>query len=286
MFFLAKKPEKLETFNEGKNNYPTKSAGEADILEAADRNPQQIPGPPLKPGQRFFILNGEPLYQNHFQFEQYPDLERLGLKNSPDYPITQHVQPDPLPKQQILQPEADKQQFQLFLGQTQPVLLQRQQTQSGINQQQPIKQNVVQGSQSLQPELSQPKIQFDALPRAQYQPFDIQKQYQAEDLAKQGVFNIPVYPFFRNAAIGNGAEQNVDINQQPFSPDLPFNPGQEQLLSIGQFKFNAPNTPYFPIGGEDIENDSIVVDAKIEAEASDTRTDAIKPGKLSKFYAY
>ncbi|KAJ8918416.1 hypothetical protein NQ315_008113 [Exocentrus adspersus] len=61
----AKKPEKLETFNEGKFENPSKSAGEADVLAAADRNPQLFPGFNLKPGHRFFILNGEDLFTNY-----------------------------------------------------------------------------------------------------------------------------------------------------------------------------------------------------------------------------
>ncbi|XP_018570314.1 uncharacterized protein LOC108910241 [Anoplophora glabripennis] len=78
----ARKPEKLETFNEGKFEYPTKSAGEADVLAAGDRNPQLIPGTSLKPGHRFFILNGEDLFTNF----PLPNNRELNLKYTQNQP--------------------------------------------------------------------------------------------------------------------------------------------------------------------------------------------------------
>lgn len=72
----------METFNEGKFEFPTKSAGEADVLAAADRNPQLIPGTSLKPGHRFFILNGEDLFTNF----PLPNNRELNLKYAENQP--------------------------------------------------------------------------------------------------------------------------------------------------------------------------------------------------------
>lgn len=59
--YTAKKPEKLETFNEKE----TPEATEQDILQASDKNPNLLLKNSLKPGQRFFVLNGQPLYPNY-----------------------------------------------------------------------------------------------------------------------------------------------------------------------------------------------------------------------------
>lgn len=72
----------METFNEGKFEFPTKSAGEADVLAAADRNPQLVPGTSLKPGHRFFILNGEDLFTNF----PLPNNKELNLKYAQSQP--------------------------------------------------------------------------------------------------------------------------------------------------------------------------------------------------------
>lgn len=95
-YILARKPEKLETFNEGKFEYPTKFAGEADVLEAADRNPQLIPGTSLKPGHRFFILNGEDLFTN-FPLPNNREINLKYAQNQPEqiqlplYPQSQNI---------------------------------------------------------------------------------------------------------------------------------------------------------------------------------------------------
>ncbi|XP_068904936.1 uncharacterized protein [Tenebrio molitor] len=65
------KPEKLETFNEDDNS--KKQGTEADVLAAADRNPAFNPKTNLRPGQRFFILNGQPLFSNFpYNNQLYP----------------------------------------------------------------------------------------------------------------------------------------------------------------------------------------------------------------------
>lgn len=72
--FTAKKPEKLETFNESERT-PDKlpENREQGVLQNTDKNPSLVlrnSAPSLKPGQRFFILNGQPLFSN-YQFQPY-----------------------------------------------------------------------------------------------------------------------------------------------------------------------------------------------------------------------
>ncbi|KAK9709400.1 hypothetical protein QE152_g26637 [Popillia japonica] len=59
---LGRKPEKLETFDE-KPEIEQPTAGEVDVLASADRTLGRTPS--LKPGHRFFILNGQPLFSNY-----------------------------------------------------------------------------------------------------------------------------------------------------------------------------------------------------------------------------
>nr|XP_022914102.1 uncharacterized protein LOC111424700 [Onthophagus taurus] len=88
----GKTPEKLESFGEG----PEFSSGEAEVLAAADRTQN------LKPGQRFFILNGQPLFSNYplpqFSNSPYqPTPERYGqdlyYKQSPSFPQDDFIKP-------------------------------------------------------------------------------------------------------------------------------------------------------------------------------------------------
>lgn len=58
----GRKPEKLETFDE-KPEIERPTTGEADVLASADRTLGRMPA--LKPGHRFFILNGQPLFSNY-----------------------------------------------------------------------------------------------------------------------------------------------------------------------------------------------------------------------------
>lgn len=67
-----KKPEKLETFDEDNSK---KQATEAEVLAAADRNPAFNTRTNLRPGQRFFILNGQPLFSNFpYNNQIYPGI--------------------------------------------------------------------------------------------------------------------------------------------------------------------------------------------------------------------
>nr|XP_023015356.1 uncharacterized protein LOC111504876 [Leptinotarsa decemlineata] len=204
----ATKPEKLETFNEGKNEYPFKPAGEADVLAAADKNPQFINTNALRPGHRFFILNGNDLFQNYPNVPNYPGEANVGLKYA-QQPDSQYQQPEVFQKQQL------PLDINSLLVQT---LLVRPSTGETIP------------NSDLNPEQ-----RFHPSPEEQFPP----------------IFNppnpqIPQDVFFRSSLQQNDAF------------------GQEGAIPVGQFRFTPPNGPYYPLDGEDIENDSIIVDAKIE----------------------
>ncbi|XP_057653101.1 uncharacterized protein LOC130891978 [Diorhabda carinulata] len=81
------KPEKLETFNEDRfDPIPKSAGGEGEVFEQSDRKPYpQSPNRDnLKPGQRFFILNGQPLYQNYPP--NYPELPAFTYQQLQDKP--------------------------------------------------------------------------------------------------------------------------------------------------------------------------------------------------------
>lgn len=78
-----RKPEKLETFNESpkESDKSSPSEGEQEVLASADKYPNPLlkkTATSLKPGQRFFILNGQPLFSN-YPFQPYSN-ERVELK--------------------------------------------------------------------------------------------------------------------------------------------------------------------------------------------------------------
>lgn len=77
----GRKPEKIETFNEGKE-YPTKVSTE-EIPSIPEEKPI-FPKTNLRPGQRFFILNGQPLFDNYLNFApNYPVQGNFNYKYAP-----------------------------------------------------------------------------------------------------------------------------------------------------------------------------------------------------------
>lgn len=193
------KPEKIETFNEDGFNPIPKSAGEGDVLEQADRKP--YPHSPnrdsLKPGQRFFILNGQPLYQN------YP----LSYQEVPSYGYQQVDQPF-----QQLQDIQKPQEFGYNIP-VQTVLLRND---GDLNQQTKTAETA---SQTFGEQFPQNFISLN-------QPI------------------IPQGSLFRTS---------IDLDGRNGEP-------------IGQFRFTPPNNAYFP-GQEDIENDSVIVNANFEDDS-------------------
>ncbi|XP_072394243.1 uncharacterized protein [Diabrotica undecimpunctata] len=137
------KPEKLETFTEDNFASFPKPAGEAGGLDEVDRRqpPQQVPNNNnLKPGQRFFILNGQPLYQN------YP----LNYPEIPNFGFQQIEQPF-----QQLQSEPREEEFNNYRIPVQTVLLRN----SGpVEQPQNIAQNAQSAPQQLFPSFNQQNI--------------------------------------------------------------------------------------------------------------------------------
>ncbi|KAJ8976888.1 hypothetical protein NQ317_016487 [Molorchus minor] len=90
---LARTPEKLETFNEDKFEYPVRAGG--DSVATPNQNPQLIPQPNLKPGHRFFILNGEDLFTYPFQSDPQVNLK---YDQPEQIPIAAYQQPQ-IPQQ-------------------------------------------------------------------------------------------------------------------------------------------------------------------------------------------
>lgn len=106
------KPEKIENFNE------TPNGSEADNLEPKTRH---IPEPNIKPGHRFFVLNGHQLFNYPNVFGATPELSQYS-QNAPVVPIL----PNNLPDQQINNDNEEKlpQQPQpLYHQQGQPILI-------------------------------------------------------------------------------------------------------------------------------------------------------------------
>ncbi|KAJ8930697.1 hypothetical protein NQ314_016462 [Rhamnusium bicolor] len=181
----ARKPEKLETFNEGKIEYPAKSAGEAEVLGVAGRNPQLIPRNNLKPGQQANLKYAQP-------------------------------QPEQIPLPTYQQSQALQRQKEIDLN-TIPI-------------QTLLLRNAVTGQIS-----------------------------NVQDLS-----------------VGEKFPENLITLNQPtsqeafFRSNLPVNivTADENIQPIGQFRFSPPSEPYFSLEGEDVENDAIVIDAKVEDEAT------------------
>lgn len=72
MLLLDLKPEKLETFDEKPEN-----PQQTDVESELPKNASPLPG--LRPGQRFFILNGQPLFSNYpLHFINQPAYQQPG----------------------------------------------------------------------------------------------------------------------------------------------------------------------------------------------------------------
>ncbi|KAG5889595.1 hypothetical protein JTB14_024016 [Gonioctena quinquepunctata] len=240
----TRKPEKLETFDESKGDYPFKTAGEADVLEAADKNPQFINGNALKPGYRFFVLNGDNLFQNIPNFPNYPEGSDVGLKYVGQFNTqSQYQQP------QSLQKEPVSNDFNNIPIQT---LILKTPVSGQISNANPYPEQ----EQRFNPLLEQQRYSF---------PSDQQR------------FSFPSdQQFLQNP---NQLNQQTNVQNELFRSG--FQPiRSDDVDPVGQFRFTAPNNPYYPIEGEDIENDSIIVDANFEDEskgglrAGETTTDS------------
>ncbi|RZC37931.1 uncharacterized protein BDFB_001423 [Asbolus verrucosus] len=87
------RPEKLETFNEGDSS--KRQATEAEVLAAADRNPAFNTRTNLRPGQRFFILNGQPLFSNYpYNNQLYPPVNLKYTQPAPAFvPQPKNISP-------------------------------------------------------------------------------------------------------------------------------------------------------------------------------------------------
>lgn len=175
----------------------------------------------MKPGHRYFILNGEPL------FHTYPNLndpQNIPTKKyNPEHTSTK-LQQQP---QFLQKPETDYSSIPF-----ESVL---------FNNQLPIAESNL---ESNFPILNSGNSKY--FPSEQIQPKNQQNQVDLRTYAPQNPSIIPLeVPQFHP--------------QQAFFKSRSSPKEQGSFYPIGQFRYTPPNEPYFPFGGEDVENDAIVV---------------------------
>ncbi|XP_050309491.1 probable serine/threonine-protein kinase DDB_G0281745 [Anthonomus grandis grandis] len=246
------KPEKIETFTEASNQPDQKSPG-------VPLNPQTVN---LQPGQRFFILNGDNIYQ--FPFEGQPEVQQEGF---PQYVRYTNAQPFPQEPPKFLQPfpqeppqylgsgEQSNGQFPLSI---QDLILRNSFVASGQPQTQqqhpPQVQTSIQPDQKMANEVPLKSNQqyFRAGPLPNFQQFSTPEDYQ------------PAGFYISGQPQGQRTEEpKSDIIQ----PSI-----------VGQFRFTPTSGPQLYQFQEDLENDAIVVDAAFEDAPSqfDRRAEGIK----------
>lgn len=227
------KPEKLETFDEKPENFQP-DLENADI----DRNPSYpktaLPG--LKPGQRFFILNGQPLFSN------YP--VHPSFINQPSYqPNTRLYYQQPQEFSKIPPP--------------QPL------------QQNPIEdfflRNAVTGEISnVRPNYIQPELTIPQNFISLNQPVD----YRQNSLLR---YTLPLPITLTNKEIGVKSN-NREAEKANFKNELkPIVVLDEEVGKIPDDKQDKSksNLDYFRYGKVDDDNDAVVIEAKLEQNKGD-----------------
>lgn len=287
----------METLNEGKADYPVNSENEADVLDDVDKKSESFPkSTALKPGQRFFFLNGEPLYQNYaFQNDiGFPSLdsryEQALFPTKQDLDLQYNTYPF---HALLLRNEIPKDAQGHFINPSQ---------QSGLINQEHLKKHETPEEQSHKDTQQYNPIQQQFVPqqqnfhvptefRLQAIPFQFQTQLPNQDTITQtktqpqtalDQSNIPqvqpVQPQFSGFLPPNPqfqTESRTLPQEALFRSGLPFSlDGENQdFEGYGQFRFTPPSNSYYPTDGEDIENDSIVINANLEDASSESDTD-------------
>lgn len=231
--FAAKKPEKLETFNE--------DAGEQEILATADRNPNLLPKKSvssLKPGQRFFVLNGQNLFPSYpvHTFNGIPQgVEPLKYEQAPQQDFLPQQQQIPA-YEQFLQTQ---QQYPFYLRS--PINY----AHNELNSQLPS-QNVI--------SLNQPQ-DFKANEAPQQFSFTQQESY-------------PAFPY---SSAGN--LQKLETREKDPGSGLNENYNSEYLVggSISKVPLKYYQYETTRLGPEN--DDSVVIDAKDQSEKKPTSSD-------------
>lgn len=328
------KPEKLETFNEGKNEIASNSGDENAVGPKFEKIPQFFPKTPsIEPGKRFFILNGEPLFQN-YDFQNYPSSLNVGQQLGLDI----YEQPHILPTKQeldlqyktfpfrplLLRNEIPKDAQGHFINfNQQPSLIipntQKQESNPKAQGQQaaqpPPPQVQQQTSQhaapQIPPQTSQIPVQTpQQIPQHNFQFPEFNLQDIPLALQPQEFFtrhsNIPTqgqqFPNQLDTGLIQGQhipsqgspiasdEQQILTESRGFPPDsffrfsLPsnFERGDQNFGQFAQFRFSPPSQTYYPIDDEDIENDSIIINANLDdAQSGVSSSNAENGGEWS-----
>lgn len=259
-----KKPEKLETFNEpAKETDKTQGAGEQEFLASADKYPNPLlkkTTTSLKPGQRFFILNGQPLFSN-YPFQPYSNNERIELKPTlsaqaqanQDFPL--YRQDEFLPQSFEQFPGFSQQSSVLPLGQSAlPNYFLRNSVTGQISD-----VNANYGKGDLVGQLPVQSQNFVSL----NQPQDFKEGYLRNAFAapefQQYQDGYSAFPFAKGTTLV-GAEKldprfGSDVLQgYPGSYQISGNGAQKLPLSYFQYDTNKPSA----------DDDSVVVDAKAQ----------------------
>lgn len=294
----------METLNEGKVDFPANPASEADALAEADKRPQPQPFPKptnLKPGERFFILNGEPLFQN-FAFQNDIGLPSLDAKYEQAFFPTKedlNLQYNTYPFQALLlRNEISKDEQRHFINPNQHSSLDNQQTlqknqvpesEAQNDQQKDSQQNI----QIPQQQIPEQNFQIPNEFKLQAIPFNFQMhlpnqfatvqtgtQQPASDQSAnpQGQQTLPHFPQFLPQDQQILTESRTFPQNAFFRSGLPFgfDGGDQGFDGFGQFRYSPPSEPYYPSDGENVENDSIVVNANFEDASSDSETDKVE----------
>lgn len=290
------KPEKLETLNEGK--IEDEENTEANTLTQTDK--KSLPNPTnLQPGQSFFFLNGEPLYQN------YAFQNTLGLPNFG----TKFQQPLLLPTEQdldlqyntypfhalLLRNEIPKDAQGHFINPHQQNLIVKKGT-SPVQDEQKISEQIPLQIQQNNPQafnLPTAPIndQSEGIPsNSQLRTAGQQVSSGTQPVVSQEQqLQNQVVPQFFSPEQGFGIETRTFPQEVFFKNALPFSFDGEDpnFEEFGQFRFSPPSAPYYPADGEDIENDSVVIEANLDdASPSSNGEKAEIEGILFNFDVY
>lgn len=300
------KPEKLETFNEGKNEIPNKTAGEGDLSDEANKNAPAFPQTTnLKPGQRFFVLNGESLFENYASPE-YPGSPSF----DPQYILAKLQQSRVPTKQELdlqyntfpfrplpLRNEISKDSRGHFIESSDQSSLTKlnpqKQEKSSVEHSQQIPQQVQHQSfertdQQVPQEIIQRNLQFPLQYNLQDSIFNVQPQelpiQHSDSFTQDRQLSDKARAIITEGDVQSQGSQFLTHDHQLipesrgfpesafFKTNLPFSfDGVNQDFGqFGQFKFTSPSETFYPIDGDNLENDSIVVNANLEDDSSDS----------------
>ncbi|CAH1997441.1 unnamed protein product [Acanthoscelides obtectus] len=232
------KPEKLETLDEGKPEFTTKSVGDPDV------NHQQYPSYGPKPGHKFFfVLNGQTLLP-HSAFEKY---------NGYSLADEQHGSPNKeelhsnIPEEYRDIPQKDEQHHEV------PAHHEKGELQNNIPHD--YAQHHENGFRDSKYYSDDPQNFFGAEHGLFFRNSGSADQghHQPEQFRYSPVYGVDH---------DQGQHQSEQFRYSP--PEDIAGQGQGKgRQESGQFRYSPPSDPYLPFGDE-TENDSVVVDANLD----------------------